>query len=196
MWFALVWLRPLREFWRRELGERQWLELQKVIPYSWIMDPTPIPHHAVIPGLEIQSWSELGEFSQKQRELILKISGFSELAWGSRGVDMAADLPQHEWRAALARALARFDKPRHPATVSQGVGSSSIRSSILPAAGENAPADASAVRTTSSWRRRESLAARRACDDLPCRQKLLHGMRRRDHRAGFSLTGKGAWIAD
>lgn len=117
MWFALFWMRPLREFWRREMGERQWLELQKVIPQTWIMDPTPLPHFAVIPGLEIQSWNELGEFSQKQRELILKISGFSELAWGSRGVDMAADLPQHAWRAALARALARF--PKNPVILQQ-----------------------------------------------------------------------------
>lgn len=109
MWFALFWMRPLREFWRRELGERQFLELQKCIPQTWILDPTPLPHHAVIPGLDIQSWQELGEFSQKQRELILKISGYSELAWGSRGVDMAADLPQHEWRAAVQRALGRFE---------------------------------------------------------------------------------------
>lgn len=117
MWFALFWMRPLREFWRRELGERQWLELQKVIPQTWIMDPTPLPHHAVIPGLEIQSWAELGEFSQKKRGLISKISGFSELAWGSRGVDMAADLPQHEWRAVVARALARF--PTNPVILQQ-----------------------------------------------------------------------------
>lgn len=109
MWFALFWMRPLREFWRRELGERQFLELQKCIPQTWILDPAPLPHHAVIPGLDIQSWKELGEFSQKQRELILKISGYSELAWGSRGVDMAGDLPQHEWRAALQRALGRFE---------------------------------------------------------------------------------------
>ena len=117
MWFALFWMRPLREFWRRELGERQWLELQKVIPQTWIVDPTPLPHHSVIPGLDIQSWNELGEFSQRKRELILKISGFSELAWGSRGVDMAADLPQHEWRAAIARALARF--PKNPVILQQ-----------------------------------------------------------------------------
>ena len=85
MWFALFWLRPLREFWRRELGERHWLKLQKVIPRTWIMDPAPLPHHAVIAGLEINDWRELGTFSQKQRDLILKISGYSELAWGSRG---------------------------------------------------------------------------------------------------------------
>ena len=108
MWFALFWLRPLREFWRRELGERHWLKLQKVIPYTWIMDPAPLPHHAVVAGLEINDWRELRHFSQKQRELILKISGFSELAWGSRGVDLAQDLPQAEWQRAIDRALERF----------------------------------------------------------------------------------------
>ena len=112
MWFALFWTRPLQAFWRRELGERHWLKLQKVIPYTWILDPAPLPHQAVIAGLEINDWRELAGFSQKQRELILKISGYSELAWGSRGVDLAQDLPQAEWRQAIDRALARF--PSNP----------------------------------------------------------------------------------
>ena len=86
MWFAMFWMRPLQAFWRRELGERHWLKLQQVIPYTWIVDPAPLPHHAVIAGLEINDWRELGSFSQKQRDLILKISGYSDLAWGSRGV--------------------------------------------------------------------------------------------------------------
>src|SRR5229473_3658658 len=55
MWFALFWLRPLHEFWRRELGEKYFLKLQEVIPYSWILDPTPLPQHAVIPRLEFHS---------------------------------------------------------------------------------------------------------------------------------------------
>jgi hypothetical protein len=108
MWFALFWLGPLREFWRRELGERHWLKLQKVIPRTWIMDPTPLPHHAVIADLEINDWRELGTFSQRQRDLILKISGYSEIAWGSRGVDLAQDLPHQEWQRAIDRALERF----------------------------------------------------------------------------------------
>jgi hypothetical protein len=112
LWFALFWLRPLREFWRRELSERHWLKLQEVIPYTWMVDPAPLPPHAVLPGLEVQSWEEVAAFSQKERELILKISGFSELAWGSRGVHMAADLPQAEWRAVLKQALASFGE--HP----------------------------------------------------------------------------------
>jgi hypothetical protein len=108
MWFALFWMRPLREFWRRELGEKHWLRLQQFIPYTWIVDPTPIPQHAVIPELEIHSWDELARFSQKQRDLIMKISGFSELGWGSRGVSLGQDMPQQEWKAAIERALERF----------------------------------------------------------------------------------------
>lgn len=112
MWFALFWMQPLREYWRRELGERHWLKLQKVIPYTWILDPEPLPHQAVIAGLEINDWRELGAFSQRRRELILKISGFSELAWGSRGVDLAQDLSHAEWLGAVERALERF--PTNP----------------------------------------------------------------------------------
>jgi hypothetical protein len=112
MWFALFWLRPLREFWRRELSERHFLKLQEAIPYTWLIDPAPLPQHAVIPLLEIHDWEELKHFSQKQRELILKISGFSETAWGSRGVELGIDLPQGEWAAAIQRALDAF--PTHP----------------------------------------------------------------------------------
>ncbi len=106
LWFALFWMRPLREYWRRELSERHFLELQKVIPYTWLLDPTPLPQHAVIPGLDIHSWDELKAFSQKQRELILKISGFHETAWGSRSVVLGSDSSHPEWQAAIDTALA------------------------------------------------------------------------------------------
>ncbi len=113
MWFALFWLRPLRDFWRRELTERHFLKLQEVIPYTWLLDPAPLPQHAVIPLLEIHDWEELTHFSQKQRELILKISGFSETAWGSRGVELGADLPQAGWAAAIRNALDQFATHPH-----------------------------------------------------------------------------------
>lgn len=117
LWFALFWMRPLREFWRRELGEKHFLQLQKHIPYTWIIDPTPLPQHAVIPRLDIHEWREAGDFSQKQRDLILKISGFSELSWGSRGVSLGQDMPQGEWREAIDEALASF--PHHPYILQQ-----------------------------------------------------------------------------
>lgn len=113
LWFALFWLRPLREFWRRELSERHFLQLQKVIPYTWLVDPAPLPPTAVLPGLEVHDWAEVAAFSQKERALILKISGFSELAWGGHGVHVAADLPQGEWRAVLESALACYGQRPH-----------------------------------------------------------------------------------
>jgi hypothetical protein len=108
MWFALFWLKPLREFWRRELGEKYFLKLREVIPYTWLLDPTPLPQHAVIPRLEIHDWREAAKFSQKERDLLLKVSGFSPLGWGSRGVALGADLPHHEWDKRIEHALTNF----------------------------------------------------------------------------------------
>ena len=105
LWFALFWLRPLADFWIRELGEKHFLALQKVIPRTWLMDPQPLPPTGVYPGLEIQSWAELKKFSQRERELVLKISGFSELAWGSRSVRVGQDLSQEDWARAVDEAL-------------------------------------------------------------------------------------------
>jgi hypothetical protein len=109
MWFALFWLQPLREFWRRELGEKYFIKLQEVIPYSWLLDPTPLPQHAVIPRLEIHDWREAAKFSQKDRDLLLKVSGFSPLGWGSRGIALGADLPHAEWEKRIENALATFE---------------------------------------------------------------------------------------
>jgi hypothetical protein len=109
MWFALFWLQPLREFWRRELGDKYFIKLQEVIPYSWLLDPTPLPQHAVIPRLEIHDWREAAKFSQKDRELLLKISGFSPLGWGSRGIALGSDLPHAEWEKRIEHALTTFE---------------------------------------------------------------------------------------
>ena len=112
MWFAFLWLDQLRPFWREQLGEPTLQALQAVMPRTWLMDPTPLPPHAVIPDLGINDWREMARFSQKQRELVLKISGFHEQAWGARSVSVGHDLAAGEWSAAIERALASF--PDHP----------------------------------------------------------------------------------
>jgi hypothetical protein len=109
MWFALFWIQPLRDFWRRELGDKYFSKLQEVIPYTWLLDPTPLPQHAVLPRLEIQDWREAARFSQKERDLLLKVSGFSPLGWGSRGVALGRDLAQNEWQQRIENALATFE---------------------------------------------------------------------------------------
>ena len=113
LWFALFWFPQLAEFWRRELGHRYWRDSRKRIPYTWLLDPAPLPPHAVISQLEIQDWEQLSHFTQKQRDLILKISGFSERAWGSRGVFLGSDMPSDEWKEVVTKALAEFHEHPH-----------------------------------------------------------------------------------
>ena len=109
MLFALLWNRNLHSFWRQELGEGFLARLKKVIPYTWLVDPAPLPPHAAIPELNLTDWSQLKTMSQRERDLILKVSGFSPLAWGARGVFLGSDLSQADWGAAVDAALASFE---------------------------------------------------------------------------------------
>lgn len=106
--FALLWNRNLREFWRRELGEGFFQRLLKLVPYTWVVDPTPLPPHAALPELNLTDWSQLKNLSQRERDLILKISGFSPQAWGARGVFLGSDLSAAEWAAAVDTAMRSF----------------------------------------------------------------------------------------
>lgn len=108
--FALLWNRHLRGFWRQELGASFFEQLQKLVPYTWLLDPAPLPPHAAIPGLELTDWRQLKDMSQRERELVLKVSGFSSEAWGARGVFIGSDLAGAEWGAAVETALAAFDQ--------------------------------------------------------------------------------------
>jgi hypothetical protein len=110
--FALLWNRNLRDHWRQELGEAFLNRLLKHVPYTWIVDPAPLPPHAAYPELGLTDWRQLKALSQRERELILKVSGYSEEAWGSRGVYLGSDLSQAEWSVAVDKALEAF--PRSP----------------------------------------------------------------------------------
>jgi hypothetical protein len=110
MLFALLWNRNLQNFWRQELGEGFLARLKKIIPYTWLVDPAPLPPHAAIPELNLTDWQQLKTLSQKERDLILKVSGFSENAWGARGVYLGSDLSQADWVAAVDEALRDFEK--------------------------------------------------------------------------------------
>ncbi|HPA19597.1 MAG TPA: hypothetical protein PLU30_17750 [Verrucomicrobiae bacterium] len=113
LWLALFWLPVLQSRWRELLGEKHQALLRGVIPYGWVVNPEPIPPHAAIPRLDIHSWEEAKGFSQKRRRLVLKVSGFSERAWGSRGVVFGHDVPGDEWAAALDGALTGFATQPH-----------------------------------------------------------------------------------
>lgn len=100
----------LRDFWSENLPKRSRKILQKIIPKSWIVDPAPTPPGAVLDGPTvgghpISDWRDLAAASQKERDLILKRSGFHETAWGARSVFLGSDISRDEWTAAIDHAL-------------------------------------------------------------------------------------------
>ncbi len=111
--FGLLWNWNLREFWRQQLGESFLQRLQKVVPYTWVMDPAPLPPQGAIPELNLTDWQQLKTLSQRERELIVKVSGYSEDAWGARGVYLGSDLSQAEWSAAVDKGIVSFGRSPH-----------------------------------------------------------------------------------
>ncbi len=118
MWLALFHHPRLADFWHRELQRDAYELLKAVIPHTWILDSTPVPPHAVIPdllvgGRVVCDWTELIHLSKKERELVIKPSGFAEDAQQSKGVTIGHDVPEQEWQAALQTALASFQTTPH-----------------------------------------------------------------------------------
>lgn len=105
LWLALFWLPSLREEWRKLLRGGHLKTLEKIFPYGWVLDPAELPPHGAIPRLNVHSWDEVAGFSQRERRLVFKVSGFSELAWGSRGVTMGHDVSGEEWAEAIRGGL-------------------------------------------------------------------------------------------
>ena len=110
LFLALLWNRNLRGFWRQELGESFHARLLRLVPYSWVIDPAPLPPHAAIPELNLTDWHQLETMSQRERELILKVSGYAADAWGARGVYLGSDLSAADWSVAVERAIASFGR--------------------------------------------------------------------------------------
>jgi len=111
--FALLHHPLLEEYWRAELDAPTFERLRQLMPQTWILDPRPLPpqaviHSLVLGGKPVSDWDALTKLGKSERELVLKPSGFSELAWGARGVKIANDLSRDEWAAALNEALASY----------------------------------------------------------------------------------------
>jgi len=111
-----LWHHPsLRPLWSREMPSESVDLLDHLIPQTWILDPSPIPFSAALsPPVPVgdrflRDFSGLFGLTQKERRFIIKPSGFSPLAWGSRGVVVGHDLPEESWRQALQNAFTSFD---------------------------------------------------------------------------------------
>ena len=100
----------LAEYWTESIGGRSLKLLRQLIPQSWVMDPTPLPPGAVLDGPRVggrmlNDWRDLIGASQKERDLIVKISGFHETAWGARSVVLGSDCSREEWQQGVEQAL-------------------------------------------------------------------------------------------
>jgi hypothetical protein len=176
LWLALFWSRPLQEFWRQEIGEKGQKLLQRIIPYSWVLDPAPLPPHAVIPELGIQSWQEMERFSQKQRDLVLKISGFSPDAWGARGVYVGSDMSAEQWTEQVRRALAEFSE--HPRVLQRFVKGSLAQQDFVAENDEIVSLNGRARVCPYYFVANERVALGGILVTLvPADKKLIHGMR-------------------
>lgn len=112
--FALFHHPALAVLWRDELGSDRFERLRIIFPKTWVMDPRPLPPQAVIAGLEaggepVSNFRSLIDLGKSERDYVVKPSGFSALAWGSKGVKIANDLTKDEWSATVDAALAAFD---------------------------------------------------------------------------------------
>ncbi len=113
--FALFHHPQLAKLWKAELGAAVYDHLKQLFPETWVIDPRPLPPQAVIAGLEangapVSDWMQLAELTKSERDYVIKPSGFSELAWGSRGVRVANDLTKDEWVATLQEAVREFER--------------------------------------------------------------------------------------
>ena len=100
----------LKDYWAEALSGRTLKLLRTLIPPSWIMDPAPLPPGAVLDGPKVggramNDWRDLVGASQKERDLIIKISGYHETAWGARSVVLGSDCSREEWQQGVERAI-------------------------------------------------------------------------------------------
>ena len=104
----------LQSFWQSYLSNEHYKILKNTIPKTWILDPQPMPPHGFlhapkIDGKAIWCWNQIGEATKKERQLVLKRSGFHPDAWGSRSVVLGHDVSQVTWAQAVQDAKERTD---------------------------------------------------------------------------------------
>jgi len=108
----------LEDYWKESLPKESFKILKKVVPQTWVMDPVELPPNAVldapfIGGKPISDWHQLGQAGKKERNLIIKISGFHESAWGARSVTLGSDSSLAEWESAIQQAVTMAETSLH-----------------------------------------------------------------------------------
>jgi hypothetical protein len=108
LWLALLRLGPLREFWNRELRRATVDSLLNLLADAWVLNPERVPEGAVIPRLELASWSDLPHCRETKRSFAVAPAHSREQA---RVLDEAAS--EESWSSFTREALDAFhEEPR------------------------------------------------------------------------------------
>jgi hypothetical protein len=113
--FALLHHHALAPLWRGELGAERFDRLREILPKTWIVDPRVMPPQGVVADLQaagtpVSDFRQLVALPKSERAYVVKPSGFSQLAWGSRGVKIGDDLTREEWQATIDTALSTYEQ--------------------------------------------------------------------------------------
>ena len=106
--FALYHHPVLRPFWTSSLPATAVTHLDEVLPRTWVVDLIP---GLTVAGVPLTHWLQLAKTTKRERAYVLKPSGFSALAWGSKGVAFGPNLSTPDWEAALRAAMDSFAAP-------------------------------------------------------------------------------------
>jgi hypothetical protein len=116
-WAALLQMPALRSNWIRGLRASHFDHLMRLLPASWLMDPTPLPPGCVIPGLEISNWVDLVTLRNQGRCFkiqsahsaftLSELQSASEWQTLSKTVPLAVLVEQHRSSAWI---LARYEQ--------------------------------------------------------------------------------------
>ena len=109
---ALLHHPALDAYWKENLSPEDFALLRRIVPNSWLMEstgelpPTAVLHAPPVEGRPIRDWTELADATQKERNLVIKASGFHESAWGARSVTLGSDVARDAWLDAIEEAVA------------------------------------------------------------------------------------------
>ena len=90
------------DYFQGELGAKSFSILKRIFPKTWIMDkkfkPTNFPYG-------IKEWEDFSNLSRRQRQYVLKVSGFSNESSWAKGVTFMGRLSKDRCDAIIKRAL-------------------------------------------------------------------------------------------
>lgn len=178
--FGLFYHYQLEDYWKEALSKPVLELLQRILPRTWIMDGEDFGPNAVLNGPHpngkpLKSWNELAEVTQKNRNYIIKMSGFHEEAWGGRSITLGSDCSQEEWAESIKKAVTNIK--RHPFIIQEFKKPKSIMHPIYNSSGQSVE-EAGRIRLCPYYMkdRNEINIKGMLATVCPADKKIIHGM--------------------